>query len=100
MRSLRRARGWTQDELAKRGKLSVDTIRRIEHGSFSPSLETLRRLCAGLGLGLPTFFAALELGDAPDDLALVDALRAMSPRARLIALRLCSTLLEIDAAGL
>ncbi|HLT35877.1 MAG TPA: helix-turn-helix transcriptional regulator, partial [Enhygromyxa sp.] len=41
VRSLRRARGMTQEVLAQRSGLSADTIRRLEHGSFSPSLETL-----------------------------------------------------------
>ena len=42
VRSLRRARGVTQDALAQRSGLSADTIRRIEHGSFSASIDTLR----------------------------------------------------------
>ncbi|HLT36771.1 MAG TPA: helix-turn-helix transcriptional regulator, partial [Enhygromyxa sp.] len=54
VRSLRRARGMTQEVLAQRSGLSADTIRRLEHGSFSPSLETLRKLCHGLDLMLST----------------------------------------------
>lgn len=41
VRMLRCARGLTQEVLAELSKLSADTIRRLERGSFSPSLDTL-----------------------------------------------------------
>ncbi len=63
VRSLRRARGLTQEVLAERCSLSVDTIRRLEGGSFSPSLRTLVKLTSGLKLSLRSFFFGYELGD-------------------------------------
>src|SRR5690606_4676203 len=63
VRALRRARGVTQDRLAELSKLSADTIRRLEHGAFSPSLETLNKLCGGLGISLTTLFDSFELND-------------------------------------
>ena len=62
-RSCRKARGLTQDALAERSGLAVDTIRRLEHGSFSPSFETLRKVCVGFDLSLATFFEGYELGE-------------------------------------
>src|SRR5690606_31169914 len=62
VRSLRRARGMTQEVLAERSRLSADTIRRLEHGSFSPSLDTLKKLCTGLSLPLSRLFESFELG--------------------------------------
>lgn len=97
VRSLRKARGWTQDELAKRSTLSPDTIRRIEAGSFSPSLTTLRKLCYGLDLPLSTLFETFELGDASP--TLLEAIRSLSDRDRLLALRLCSAMVELRRAG-
>ena len=61
IRALRRKRDLTQEDLAQRSGLSADTIRRLEHGSFSPSLDTITKLCAGLDLQLTTFFKVLEL---------------------------------------
>jgi transcriptional regulator with XRE-family HTH domain len=61
VRSLRRARGLTQEGLAERCGLSTDTIRRLEHGSFSPSLDTLRKLVGGLDILLSTLFEGYEL---------------------------------------
>lgn len=63
IRSLRRARGLSQDKLAELADLSPDTIRRLERGAFSPSLDTLFKLVAGLSLELSTLFTAFELPD-------------------------------------
>jgi len=63
VKNLRKARALTQEDLAERSKLASDTIRRLEHGEFSPSLKTLRKLCAGLSLSLSGLFVSLELGD-------------------------------------
>lgn len=63
VRSLRRVRGLTQDQLAERSDLATDTIRRMEHGAFSPSLDTITKLCGGLGLLRSTLFEAFELGE-------------------------------------
>jgi transcriptional regulator with XRE-family HTH domain len=60
IRVLRRERGMTQEQLAEGSGLSVDAIRRIERGAFSPSLETLRKLCGGLRISLRTLFDTFE----------------------------------------
>ena len=78
VRSLRRARGMTQEVLAERSGLSADTIRRLEHGSFSPSLDTLRKLCAGLDLFLSTLFEGYELGEARKAADLIDLVSTRS----------------------
>jgi transcriptional regulator with XRE-family HTH domain len=64
----------TQDVLADRCGLSADTIRRLEHGSFSPSLDTLRKLCGGLDLMLSTLFESYELGARNEARELIDLL--------------------------
>lgn len=74
IRSLRRARGQTQEILAEKSGLSADTIRRLEVGSFSPSLNTLRKLCAGLDLNMSTLFESYELGECNLARELLDAL--------------------------
>ena len=74
IRSLRRARGMTQEVLAERCGLSADTIRRLEHGSFSPSLDTLRKLVRGLDLVLSTLFEGYELDARKDVRELIELL--------------------------
>ncbi len=41
----RKQLGFSQDELAKNAGIDRKTVNRIENGHFSPSLETLFRLC-------------------------------------------------------
>jgi transcriptional regulator with XRE-family HTH domain len=98
VRSLRRARGQTQEQLAVASGLSADTIRRLEHGSFSPSLTTLVKLCTGLGLRLSTLFEAFELGTLDKRRELMDLLATRSPRDLALATRVLRALFhELDA---
>jgi transcriptional regulator with XRE-family HTH domain len=62
MRALRLEKGLTQEALAERSDLSVDAVRRIEHGAFSPSLKTVRKLAAGLKMSLKRLFQSLQRG--------------------------------------
>ncbi|MFO7563573.1 MAG: helix-turn-helix domain-containing protein [Enhygromyxa sp.] len=98
IRSLRRARAMTQDVLAERSTLSPDTIRRLEHGSFSPSLETLRKLCVGLDMMLSSLFESFELGERNPSRELVDLLGCRSPREVALAIRVIRAVFEeLDA---
>ena len=98
VRSLRRVRGLTQEVLAERSGLSADTIRRLEHGSFSPSLETLRKLCIGLDLMLSTLFESFELGARNESRELVDLLATRTPRELTMATMVLRALFdELDA---
>ena len=100
VRSLRRARGQTQEDLAHTSGLSADTIRRLEHGSFSPSLTTLVKLCKGLGLRLSTLFEAFELGTVDERRELMDLLATRSAREITLATRLLRTLFdELDVVA-
>lgn len=94
VRSLRRARGMTQEVLAERCGLSADTIRRLEHGSFSPSLDTLRKLCAGLDLMLSTLFESYELGARNEARELIDLLSSRGPRELVLATRVLRALFD------
>lgn len=58
--ALRRERGLTQEQLAERSDLAADTIGRLEQGGFSPSLETMRKLCAGLDMLLSELFEVYD----------------------------------------
>lgn len=79
MKELRKARDLTQDELAERSELSVDSIRRIERGAFSPSLDTLAKLARGLRLSLNGLFANIDRGAHDEVLELSDYLSTRSP---------------------
>lgn len=46
--SLRKARGWTQVELAERASVHVVQVRRYETSASEPSLEAIRKLALAL----------------------------------------------------
>ncbi len=94
VRLLRRARGMTQDRLAERCDLSADTIRRLEHGAFSPSLDTLTKLCVGLQITRSTLFESFELGERDPIRELVDMLGTRKPNEIALAVRVVRTVLE------
>lgn len=86
--SCRRARGFTQEDLASASGLAADTIRRLEHESFSPSLKTLLKLSAGLGLTLTTLVETFELNHRNTVHEVTDLVMLMKPRERRVILRL------------
>ncbi|HVI00878.1 MAG TPA: helix-turn-helix transcriptional regulator [Enhygromyxa sp.] len=94
VRSLRRARGVTQDALANRSGLSADTIRRIEHGSFSASIDTLRKLCAGLGVAPSTLFESFELGRTDERRELFDLISSRGSDELALVARVVRVLLD------
>ncbi|RKH40882.1 helix-turn-helix domain-containing protein [Corallococcus llansteffanensis] len=61
VRRMRTSRELTQEALAERSDLSVDAVRRIERGSFSPSLDTLGKLSVGLDVSLKTLFHTFDM---------------------------------------
>ncbi len=52
IRSLRKARGWSLDELARRAGTSAPTVHRYESGWDRFEIGTLRKLSAALGASL------------------------------------------------
>jgi transcriptional regulator with XRE-family HTH domain len=42
----------TASELAKRSRISRGHLHHVENKSFVPSLRTLEKICAGLGVGM------------------------------------------------
>jgi transcriptional regulator with XRE-family HTH domain len=95
VRRLRKARGLTQEQLAERAELSSDTIRRLELGSFSPSLDTLIKLNTGLRLDFSTLFVAFELREVGTDRELLALARSLTPAELAAALRVLSFLADL-----
>lgn len=50
----------TQKELAERTGISQADISRLENGTRNPSLKLLKRLAAGMGMGLKLEFVPLQ----------------------------------------
>lgn len=60
IRSLRKSKGFTQDELARLADLDRSYISLLERGLRSPTLDTMIAMCNGLGIELSDLFAVLE----------------------------------------
>jgi transcriptional regulator with XRE-family HTH domain len=82
--TLRRAAGFSQRELARRGGTSQPAIARYESGAAAPSWNTLQRLAAACGRRLTI---GAEIAPDPHDVELAKSLLDMTPAERLRALR-------------
>lgn len=51
IRQVRKAKGWSQDELARKAGISMSFLGHIERGSRIMSLETFAGICGALGTG-------------------------------------------------
>ncbi len=51
IRQVRKAKGWSQDELAKKCGISMAFMGHIERGTRSMSLETFANVCGALDAG-------------------------------------------------
>lgn len=99
IRELRLGRHLTQVALAGRSGLSIDAVRRIERGAFSPSLETIRRLCTGLGVSMATLFLRLETGRRDDLTELCDSLANRTRDDILLLNRIVRALFDEEETG-
>jgi transcriptional regulator with XRE-family HTH domain len=66
---LRKARGWTQSDLAERVGVDTETISRFERGATLPSLLTLEKISQSLRAGIGELLA--ESRAQPDDQAIL-----------------------------
>ena len=51
VRRFRKEKGWSQEELARKGGISQNFVGQIERGTRSMSLDTFARLCTVLEIG-------------------------------------------------
>jgi len=50
IKTLRKIKGWTQENLAEQAKVSIQHVGEIERGDGNPTLQSLDRLSQGLGI--------------------------------------------------
>ena len=56
LKTLRKARGITQEALAEMIKRTPETVSNIERGKYSPNLDTLERISVALEISLSSVF--------------------------------------------
>jgi len=69
---LRLERGWTEYELAKNSGLTQSTISTWYRKGQTPTIQTLDKVCTGLGISLSQFFA-----EGTDAIVLTDEQKEM-----------------------
>ena len=94
IRALREARDLTQEVLAEKADLSVDAVRRIERGAFSPSLNTVAKLAKGLDVSLASLFEGFDRGRRDDVAELADYLATRTAREARTAWRVVRALFD------
>ncbi len=87
---LRLERGWTEYELAKNSDLAQSTISTWYRKNQIPTIQTLEKLCKGLGINLSQFFAREEelVALSPEQRGMLDCWSALNPKQREIVLEL------------
>lgn len=60
MINARKASGLTQKELAEKTGIAQGDISKLENGSANPSIRTLQRLAAGMGMKLQLAFTPIH----------------------------------------
>ena len=60
VRSLRVARGFTQEELAEKANLHVNSISFVERGLTPPALDTICSIADALGVAVSALIADME----------------------------------------
>lgn len=98
IKRVRTERDLTQEELAEQADLAADTVRRLEHGSFSPSLGTLEKIATGLRVDLVSLFTAFEHGDSGREREILAMARTLSPAERMLCFRLLAFLVALLGA--
>lgn len=96
IRTIRKSRGLTQEDLAAMIDRSVDAVSNMERGTSLASYDTLERLAIGLGVPLASFFAEPEDGPLRRTEImerLIDAARSLDDE----ALAKAATLVEVLA---
>ena len=83
---LRKARGFTQVELARRAKISKPQLQRYEAGKAQPTLEVIRSLAITLGVSSDALIFDPDERDPDEDLKLqFEAISQFQPAEKEIA---------------
>ena len=81
IRAARKAKGLSQFQLAERSGLSIDFIGKVERGTASPSLESLKAIATAMNLSLGNLFAGDLQADSSQE-ALIELIGLCRGRTR------------------
>ena len=76
---LRKQKGWTQLDLAKRLGTSDTVIAHWEHGRRQPRMEMVGKIAELFGVGEDLIFKDLRLEENPKEKELINNVRLLTP---------------------
>jgi len=82
LRALRKAKGFTTQEIADKVNVSQSYISRFENGRAIPNIDMLESILQALDTNLSTFFSEDLQEDSEDLIQLIDTVKTLSPEAR------------------
>ncbi|MCR1834265.1 helix-turn-helix domain-containing protein [Oceanobacillus caeni] len=83
LKTLRKAKNLTTQDLANKVNISQSYISRFENGRAIPDIDMLERILHALDTNLSSFFST-DMEDVPIDLIqLMDTVKTLSPEARI-----------------
>lgn len=86
IRQARKARNWTQEQLAESIGTTQQTINRWENGYTEPKVSDLRKISSALGITLSFLLGLGEVDESEvlsnDEKELIHYFRQLSPKAR------------------
>lgn len=92
IKQLRNAQGLTGIELGKKANIGQSTISAIEAGKRSPTIETVEKICAALGIHVSDLFDKRMIDS--DLIILLKSAQRLSPTERQKVIELIKTFVE------
>ncbi|EPZ37778.1 helix-turn-helix domain-containing protein [Anoxybacillus ayderensis] len=94
IKAIRKQLGISGNQLAKLAGIGQSTISDIENQKISPSVDTLQRICAALGISLANLFTEDDASFSPDLQLLIETAKKLTPEERKNLNTFLQTLLE------
>ncbi|MDQ0202538.1 helix-turn-helix domain-containing protein [Pectinatus haikarae] len=79
---LRKLKGYSTNKLAITSDLSQGFVRQIELGKKQPTVDSLRKICNGLGISLHDFFSDETVAIPLDIESLINVAKTLTPEQR------------------
>lgn len=95
IRFLRKEKGMSQEQLGELSGLHTNYVGQVERGEKNVTVESLEKICRGLGVSMEDLFRHIDPSPQPDELRqLVDLLTERSKHDRALALKLVKAVFE------
>ena len=99
IRSEREKRKWTEYELAKNSEITQSTISTWYRKGLQPSVASIEKICAGLGISMSEFFNAPSTETSyltKEEKDTLSLFRSLSPKQRKAAVNFLKSMINGD----